>query len=227
MGALNKQVLRTTQKNFLFTYLQNHGFSPADFELKEDGESELVIVRHRSSNYFFSVSVTIAGEHIAVFSPGEQTLKEERPQLNWKGVEAQFAKWVTNLSEELQIPDLWSTITGDTQLIRLAADQDNRPFTPDEQTQVKKALDEIKAYLIKTHNLSGDRLEAIERQLSYLDEASARLGRKDWTVILLGSLLGMVSNLSLSADGTRDLFRFAGQIVKQLLGTILYLAGPH
>ena len=31
----------------------------------------------------------------------------------------------------------------------------------------------------------------------------------------------------LSADSTKDLFRFVGQIVKQFLGTVLYLAGPH
>lgn len=227
MGDLDKRVLRTTQKNFLFTCLQDHGFSPADFEFDEHAGSGLAQVRHRSSTYFFSVYVTIDGQHIAVFSPGAHTLKEERPQLIWKGIEDQFAEWVTRLSEELRIPDLWSTITGDTQLIQLAADQDNRPFTPDEQTQVKKALDEIKAYLIKTHNLSGDRLETIKSQLSYLEEAATRLGRKDWTGILVSNLISIALTLSLSADGARDLFRFAGQIVKQLLGTILYLAGPH
>lgn len=231
-------VLLPTQKNHLFTVLQARGFAPEDFFLCEDDNP--VHLRHRYTQYGCLISVgsfTVFGplgamdSHTVPFrltySPGKAFLQEEKCFRSWGDVLSGFNHWLDCLDAQFQAPDLWATISGDTQLIRLAADQDNQPFTPDEQTQVKKALDEIKAYLIKTHNLSGDRLEAIERQLSYLEEASSRLGRKDWSVILIGSLLGMVSNLSLSADGTKDLFRFAGQIVKQLLGTILYLAGPH
>jgi len=138
-----------------------------------------------------------------------------------------FTYWLDCLATQLEAPDLWASISGDTQLIRQAVDQDNRPFTVDEQLPVKKALDEIKAYLIKSRNLSGDRLRDIQSQLSYLEDAATRLGRKDWTGLLISGLFSIVLTLSLDTDSTRDLFRFAGQIVKQLLGTVLYLAGPH
>ena len=43
----------------------------------------------------------------------------------------------------------------------------------------------------------------------------------------LTGLIGITITLTLSADSATDLIRLAGQIVKQFLGTILYLAGPH
>jgi hypothetical protein len=125
------------------------------------------------------------------------------------------------------VPDLWSTVSEDTHLIKLAADQDNEPFTPIQQLQFKKALDEIKAYLITHHNLTGGRLETIEGRLSYLEEAVTRMGRKDVIHIAIGVLANIATGLALDASSTRELFQFAGQIFKQLLGTMLYLAGPH
>jgi hypothetical protein len=41
-----------------------------------------------------------------------------------------FDAWIDYLVDELVTPDLWSTVSGDTRLMELAADQDNRPFTP-------------------------------------------------------------------------------------------------
>ncbi|MGE0645738.1 MAG: hypothetical protein AB7P24_18930 [Nitrospira sp.] len=182
---------------------------------------------HRSTAYFFEIRYGDQGEFAVNFSPGEERITEFVGDLSWINVQGSFTGWLRILKREIQQPDLWASISGDTHLMRLASDQDNQPFRSDEQLQVKKALGEIKSYLIHTHGVSGARLEAMEKQLSYLEEAATRLGRKDWTGILVSNLISIALTLSLSADGARDLFRFAGQIVKQLLGTILYLAGPH
>lgn len=136
-------------------------------------------------------------------------------------------EWIDCLTTQLQAPDLWATVSGDMQLIRVAADQDTQQFTLDEQLQVKKALKEIKAYLVKSHNLSGTRLEAIQARLNYLEQSATRMGRKDWLHIAIGVLANIATTLALGGDDTRELFRFAGQIIKQILGTALYLATPH
>jgi hypothetical protein len=227
-----ERVLRNTQKADLYSYLHSKGLSPEDFILTETHPS--VHLRHRFSDYGCIITVgtfSIVGFGDAVFSllhsPGRERLREEEFFHTWDSLLAGFDDWLTCLTGELKIPDLWATISGDTQLIKLAADQDNRPFTPDDQLQFKKALDEIKTYLIKSHNLTGARLETVEGRLSYLEEAATRMGRKDVIHIAIGVLANIATGLLLDADGTRELFRFAGQIFKQLLGNVYYLVGPH
>lgn len=238
MPVPERHVLLTTQRNQLFTALQSKGFQPEEFIFYEEDNS--AHLSHRSTQYGCRISVgsfTVTGSMGAletytlpyrlVSSPGRELLQEERYFGSWIKVINGFNDWLTCLTGELQIPDLWATISGDTQLIKLAADQDNRPFTPDDQLQFKKALDEIKAYLIKSHNLTGARLETVEGRLSYLEEAVTRMGRKDVIHIAIGALANIATGLLLDADGTRELFRFAGQIFKQLLGNVYYLVGPH
>lgn len=226
------------QKNQLFSCFKKKGLSPGDFELTEDATS--TYLKHRSTEYRYTItlgSFTQYGSMGAlepytvpyriIRSPGKERLQETYYFRSWDNLLVGLDDWIDSLTSELQTPDLWKTVSEDTHLIKLADNQDNRPFTPEEQLKVQKALNEIKAYLIKTHSLTGTRLEAIKARLDYLEESTTRMGRKDWTGILVSSLIGIALTLSLSADGTKELFQFAGQIVKQFLGTVLYLAGPH
>lgn len=230
MAKSDSKALLTTQRNSLFLALQAKGLSPSDFDFGEDSDGGFV--KYKGTRYGFLILPVQDEDYEDPYyrisaSPGKELLQEDWKADDWGSVLGGFNYWLDCLNTQLNAPDLWASISGDTQLIRLEASQENQPFTLDEQLLVKKALNEIKAYLIKSHNLSDDRLRDIQSRLSYLEEAATRLGRKDWTGILISSLIGIVSTLSLSADSTRDLLRFAGQIVKQLLGTVLYLAGPH
>lgn len=226
------RVLRNSQKADLYSYLHSKGLAPEDFALIEDKPS--VYLRHRFSDYgcvitvgSFSVGDFNDAPYRLEYSPGRELLQEEELFYRWDDLLKKFDSWIDYLGDELATPDLWSTVSGETQLIRLAADQENQPFTPEEQLQFKKALDEIKAYLIKSHNLTGVSLETIEGRLGYLEEAGTRMGRKDVIHIAIGVLANIATGLAFDASSTRELFQFAGQIFKQLLGTVLYLAGPH
>jgi hypothetical protein len=234
MSKPKERVLLNPQRNELFICLQSKGFTPADFILSEEHPSALL--RHRSTSYgciitvgkfnvstdgMGSLSTPVTVPFRLTYSPGRELLQEEAFFSNWNDLVKRFK------TSELQTPDLWSTVSGETQLISLTADEDNRPFTPDEKLQVQKALNEIKAYLITIHNPSGTRLEAIEKRLGYLEEAVNRLGRLDWKGIFVNTLITIAVTESMSADSAKDLLRFAGQIVNQFLRTVLYLTGPH
>ena len=224
-----KRVLLTTQRNFLFSGLQGKGFSPSDFDLTEIPEQRIAELTHRSTRYYFNLTVGHTGAFDVGLSPGKELLHEKRPAANWSDVAHYFGYWIANLLREVEAPDFWSAVAGDTQLVTDAAGQasDNRIFTSDELSQVRKALNEIKAYLVKSHQFSEAQTELIEGKFEYLEESATRLGRKDWTNIGISTLLGIATSLALSNDGTRDLFRFAGQIFRQILGGMLYLSGPH
>jgi len=68
---------------------------------------------------------------------------------------------------------------------------------------------------------------AIEARFAYLEDATNRLGRKDWLAILISSLIGLALQVGLQGEGTREFLRFASHIVRQLLGQVLYLPYPH
>lgn len=120
-----------------------------------------------------------------------------------------FQDWVTCLTTELNTSDLWSTVSGDTQLLKMSSDQDNRPFTPDEQLQIKEALDRIKWVLSKCYALAGARLDTIEARLTYLQDCVTRMSRKDFVHITMGILVN-----------TRELFQWAGHHLEPLLHSL-------
>jgi hypothetical protein len=60
-----------------------------------------------------------------------------------------------------------------------------------------------------------------------MEEAATRMGRKDWTSLVIGNLVSIVITLAFSGDSTRDLFRFAGEVVRKILGAMLFISGPH
>lgn len=232
MAEPDSQILLAAQKNSLFTSIQLQGLSPSDFACDEIPDTHSVRVRYKGTRYRFLIEVGEDRFHEETYftisrSPGLRVLSEHSRCTSWNDVRLSFDLWLTSLISELETPDLWATVSGDAQLINLADDQDNRPFTPQEQLQVTHALNEIKTYLIQAQRLTEEQTKTIEARFAYMEEAASRLGRKDWMNILIGNLIGIVSTLSLSADSTKDLFRFAGHIVKQFLGTMLYLAGPH
>jgi hypothetical protein len=227
------------QKNDLFQEVSKNAFSHSDFEWVEVSEDEganttPVLSYKANREFMFSIGSESDGHgqklFVVHYSPGSEHASQKLLARAWDAVvETAFDGWLKNIRRETETADLWETVASDKQLIEDVGRQpeDNQPFTSDEQLQVKKALSEIKAYLIKTHNLSGTRLEAIEGRLSYLEESAARMGRKDWLHISIGVLANIATSIALGGNDTRELFQFAWQVFKQFLGSILYLAGPH
>lgn len=85
--------------------------------------------------------------------------------------------------------------------------------------------------LILEMKFSGDGLEAIgsyrRYRFGYFGGSCNSNGTKDVIHIAIGVLANIATGLALDASSTRELFQFAGQIFKQLLGTVPYPAGPH
>jgi len=123
-----------------FTALQSNGFPPEDFLLTEEEHS--ASLNHRTTQYCFTrgvgeCSVSDPTGACRTFpyrvfsSPGSERLQELHHYTDWNDVVSGVHTWIMCLTTELTTSDLWSSVSGDTQLIRIASDQDNRPFTPD------------------------------------------------------------------------------------------------
>lgn len=53
------------------------------------------------------------------------------------------------------------------------------PFTPDEQDEIARHLDEVKRLAREQFELTIDQLQAFDEKADEIKEASERLGRKD------------------------------------------------
>jgi hypothetical protein len=59
--------------------------------------------------------------------------------------------------------------------------------------------------------------ELVESRLNYL-------GRKDWINLLISVLIGIVITSALPPEATRELFRFVGTVLRQIISTPLLLS---
>lgn len=77
----------------------------------------------------------------------------------------------------------------------------NTPFSEEEQKRIGEQLNEIQAYLVKVvteQNTSSDDVNAkvniIVEEISELKESSSKLGRKDWRILAINSLITIMIN---------------------------------
>lgn len=228
--------LLTSQKNDLFRLIQDLKFSPSEFSWGEVASSDFrtsPALHHVPTGFNFIIhegenSYGERGFSIS-YSPGEEHATEYHDAGKWTTVVRTFAEWLANVRRETEVPDLWEGLTREHQIIQDADEQpsDNLPFTDEELPRVQKALADIKTYILKTHKLSETQTKRIEARFDYLEKKADSFGRKDWLNIVIGVLLTIGLDHLRNGDSTRDLFLFAGEVFRQCLGTVLYLAGPH
>lgn len=93
-------------------------------------------------------------------------------------------------------PDLWVELTQVPEILAAprGAEAANALFTPAEQAEISTRLDAIKEYVREHFKLTAAQMSAIEQGLDEVNEASTRVGRKDWTVMLNGTLLSLIAS---------------------------------
>ena len=131
-------------------------------------------------------------------------------------------RWLARLKRETDSLDLWGAISKEAQILESAASSDtsNAPFSTEEKAYIVDGINEIKQYLLTALKLDP---ELVESRLNYLVESSERVGRKDWINLLISVLVGIVINAVLPPEATRELFRFVGTVLRQIINMPLLL----
>lgn len=216
--------LLRSQENDVFRALQEADLDPDDFDWRQSvgltsGTSVPLLV-HAPSGFWFSFD--FANQHYARYSPGQDRLQEERAAGTWDGELGYVRQWLAYLKREYYAPNLWDELAKQRELTKAAtgsADaEDNRPFTLEEQTQIAQQLGEIKALLIRTEQLDGERERALGARIEYLADASTRLGRRDWLTIFYGAIFAWALDHLISPDGVRQVIMLAAHGFGHLFG---------
>lgn len=209
-------------------------FDPAAFSWAEQASRTFALstvskLVHRSTSYYFVFDRGRTNDHKfnGKFCPGTNVSVVSYASAAFP---LQLLKtWMKNVKRESEALNFWETLSHETALLEAAEETNNknRPFSKEEREKLAVALEEIKKYLLINTNLAAANQTRVQRQFDYLHDAAERLGRKDWLIILIGTMFGLAGTIALTPDCTRDWFRFAGLIIRQLLGTFISFPSVH
>ncbi|PYS35190.1 MAG: hypothetical protein DMF75_04395 [Acidobacteria bacterium] len=217
--------LLKSQGNQVFEAIRRNEWEPSEFEWQETqgpgSGTQVFQLVHKASGFYF-VFDNVGGNFYSKWSPAEQTLEQIQGLANWPTQLVHFNNWLLYLRRETESPDLWRAISKEAQVLESAASADtsNAPFTAEEKAYIVQGINEIKQYLLTAHKLDP---ELVESRLKYLIESSERVGRKDWINLLISVLVGIVISAALPPEATRELFRFVGTVLRQIINQPLLL----
>jgi hypothetical protein len=137
----------------------------------------------------------------------------------WTNVVDRARRWAEDVKYDIETPDLWAELQSKTQLLEGATDPDleNTRFTPAEQNEIAKQLDELREYVKNTYSLSVRQAANLDSKFDYLTDAASRFGRKDWILICITMLESLASS-AVPPPETRHLLLILMQGIAHLFG---------
>jgi hypothetical protein len=116
--------------------------------------------------------------------------------VTWEKLQEVIPPWAREARYIAEHPDLWQKAKQERKILS-AAQQDqvsSAPFTAAEQEEIASRIEEIKAQARKNPELTAEQISGIEMRLDDLKEASERVGKKDWLVMMYGAAFGLFVN---------------------------------
>ncbi len=215
--------LLKTHRNEVFSRLSAAGFDPAAFGWQPHaGSTSKIALVLRGTSYFFALDTV--DFHWCLYSPGADRILEQHVTVNWPSTLNFAAQWIANMKSEIETPDLWGAMRQERELIgSTEALTDSNPFTPEEQQQLRRNITEIRLHLTTTRHLDPQQVQFITDRLDNLAEASSRVGRKDWIMQAIGTLVNITVALALDQHAARELIRIASGLLNWVTGHPLLL----
>jgi hypothetical protein len=222
-SLMPKGPLLKSQANEVLLTISKAGFDPIEFQWEEhksqySGNTAALLV-HESSGSYFTFDYVNRDGHKCEYSPGEESPEVSAFSGSWGGQLLNVRMWLRFVKKEVDSPDLWSALEDRTLLERSisAEDFENTPFIEAEKAEVVEKVRELGRYIVEAHQLPESSIEQLHARLEYLIGATERMGRKDWVMLLVSTLFGVVTSLPFDAVSARDVFSIAGSLFRFLL----------
>ncbi len=222
-------LLLPSQKNQLFLITKEAGLDPAEFVWSEvyskwsDTDVEDVAqVTHEPSGFYFIFDRVAHGELPRYFPSGNAAKEWQCDEVSiWDEVANEFKEWIEVVSREHIEPDLWLLSRSDKKLVAEKIDDlENTKFQPDEIQRISGAITEVREFLFSSSTYSEAQRKFIETRLQHLQDASNRLGRKDWITLAMGTLANIVVGAAFAPETARELLRTAGALLGWVVGSV-------
>jgi len=195
--------LEKWKSNQVFEAVEAAGLNPTEFDW--DDSTDDICLRHRwSEAYFFFIGAP--GRYIARYAAGDERAVDVQ-KFSWEALMSSVGLWLSYIKRDVETPDLWAELQRETELLGDAWRDavENAPFTPNERADVARQLQELRRYVQDAYSLSERQLSDLDSKIDFLVDAAARLGRKDWLVVFIGTMAGFVLVAVLPPDAARHI----------------------
>ncbi len=193
--------LTKARRNEIYLAIAEGGLDPATCTLGTSDETRFVIKHGSTASWFacndlrlerYAAATADASLIMAVGADPGTYLPVIRPD----DMLRHLKKWAADVAEYERAPDLWELGSAADALREVAALEagNNARFTSDEQTEIAKRLTEIQDYVRDHFELTAGEISGIEEKLGELAEASKRVGRKDWVLMVEGAAVSLIVN---------------------------------
>jgi hypothetical protein len=157
---------------------------------------------------------------LALWGVRAHSLRVPGMDLDWPELLSLAGIWARKaheLAEEhANMPDLWAGFH-QSKIIPTHR-YENTSFTDSERSEISDHIQQVKAYIDATYELTAEQIWCIEHKLDDLNEASHRVGRKDWITMLYGAAFGMIVNDSIPANLVQHILAMAVHGLGHLFG---------
>jgi hypothetical protein len=194
----NLPFLTKYQKNDLFRAIQKANVLPmAEFDVRETERNArpVAIIRHLPTDSYFTIERDADNYRINT----NPILKEPVARVPWQSLEILAQAWAEEIGAVLALrdkyektPDLWKMLRQGKDFLFSREDTDNTPFTDSEQHQISGQLTQVEEYIKATHQLTAAQLTRLENTIHHVEEASRRIGRKDWILLFNGAVFSLI-----------------------------------
>lgn len=174
-------MLTKRDRNRIYEAIVQSGLDPTEFDLS--GTGNRVVITHNSGSTFEFSRRNNMDEIKANIVEGD----------NWTvlaavvtgKLEAQVERWANEIRQTVGVPDYWEELKRQMELVVSTQDKGlkNMSFTTDEMAQIVIQLQKIKKQLREQFELTSVQMEQMEERLNEAEQASKRMGRKDWMLL--------------------------------------------
>lgn len=169
----------------------------------------VTLIRHRISKSFFGIRKLSADadvfdtrQQIGGIQTEEQAFDRSRSgsRQPWESVLRRVQSWIIEIGQFLvraeeyaRTPDLWDELYQAKKYFTGPHEQrfNNAPFTASEQAEISSQIKETKAYVKTAYQLTTGQISRVEARLDDAEEASGRMGRKDWLMLFYGAVTSL------------------------------------
>lgn len=143
---------------------------------------------------------------------------------SWDGVGHGFSRWLNRVREcveYLEEPDLWAELARFREVLSDTG-YENTTFTRDEQAEISARIERAKEDIRASGELTSEQISRIEARLDHAEEASKRVGRKDWLMVFNGAVFSLALTDTITPQVAQHIF----MLVVQGLGHAIGYGGP-
>jgi hypothetical protein len=198
-------LLQKWYRNDIIEATQAAGLDPRQFDLSDSGTEARW--KHRWSASCFIIGGR-AGHYVGQYVVGDSPAAWPYEVYSWDAVKERVTLWLRHVKLDLDTPDLWAELQHEAELLGGSSNKEieNTLFTPDEQKEIARRLNQLAKDVSHALSLSGAQIQALDEKIDYLVKASSRLGRKDWLNNFIGVTLPFVLAATLAPEAARALF---------------------